>query len=185
MFYMLANVHHQITSGEVLPPSDHFWYYLPDLPFRIQNAATSFQLEPKHLISRETPQSIILSGLAGTDVPSLCTFLEVLSGNGPEYDSDDIDYDTLLHMCYHVNDDDLAKEVPGLMWPTFRRRRTTCALYRWTWRPPRESSSTKGKTLHGSELRTLSAMTMMPAWGLPAASASPVWRTTWRPPLAT
>jgi hypothetical protein len=35
MFYMLANVHHQITASEVLPSSDRFWYYLPDLPFRI------------------------------------------------------------------------------------------------------------------------------------------------------
>jgi len=24
MFYMLANVHHQITTDEVLPPSDRF-----------------------------------------------------------------------------------------------------------------------------------------------------------------
>ena len=35
MFYMLANVHHQIATGEVLPPLDHFWYYLSDLPFGI------------------------------------------------------------------------------------------------------------------------------------------------------
>jgi hypothetical protein len=35
MFYMLANVLHQITNGEVLPPPNHFWYYFPDLPFRI------------------------------------------------------------------------------------------------------------------------------------------------------
>ena len=42
MFYMLANVHHLITIGEVLPSLDHFWYYLPDLPFGIQNAAASF-----------------------------------------------------------------------------------------------------------------------------------------------
>jgi hypothetical protein len=35
MFYMLANVLHQITNGEVLPPPDRFWYYFPDLPFRI------------------------------------------------------------------------------------------------------------------------------------------------------
>jgi hypothetical protein len=42
MFYMLADIHHQITTGEVLPPPDHFWYYLPDLPFGIQNVATSF-----------------------------------------------------------------------------------------------------------------------------------------------
>ena len=35
MFYMLANVHHQIATGEVLPPPKHFWYYLLDLPFGI------------------------------------------------------------------------------------------------------------------------------------------------------
>jgi hypothetical protein len=28
-------VHHQITTGEVLPPPDSFWHYLPDLPFEI------------------------------------------------------------------------------------------------------------------------------------------------------
>jgi hypothetical protein len=33
MFYMLANVHHQITTDEVLSSPDHFWYYLLDLPF--------------------------------------------------------------------------------------------------------------------------------------------------------
>ena len=42
MFYMLANVHHQITTGEVLLPPNRFWYYLLDLPFGIQNAAASF-----------------------------------------------------------------------------------------------------------------------------------------------
>ena len=41
-FYMLANVHHQIATGEVFPPLDRFWYYLSDLPFRIQNVAASF-----------------------------------------------------------------------------------------------------------------------------------------------
>ena len=57
MFYMLANIHHQITIGQVLPPPDHFWYYLLDLPFRIQNMATTIQLELEleHLISREVP----------------------------------------------------------------------------------------------------------------------------------
>jgi hypothetical protein len=35
MFYMLANIHHLIATGEMLPPPDHFWYYLLDLPFRI------------------------------------------------------------------------------------------------------------------------------------------------------
>ena len=55
MFYMLANIHHQITTGEVLPPPDRFWYYLPNLPFGIQNVAASFQMELEHLISREAP----------------------------------------------------------------------------------------------------------------------------------
>ena len=34
MFHMLDNVHHQITTGEVLPLPDCFWYYLLDLPFQ-------------------------------------------------------------------------------------------------------------------------------------------------------
>ena len=42
MFYMLANIHHQITTDEVLPPPDHLWYYHLDLSFGIQNTATSF-----------------------------------------------------------------------------------------------------------------------------------------------
>jgi hypothetical protein len=42
MFYMLVNVHHQIDTDEVLPPPNRFWYYLPDLPFGIQNATMSF-----------------------------------------------------------------------------------------------------------------------------------------------
>jgi hypothetical protein len=42
MFYMLAKVHHQIATSEVLSRSDRFWYYLLDLPFGIQNAAASF-----------------------------------------------------------------------------------------------------------------------------------------------
>ena len=75
MFYMLANVHHQIATGEVLPPLDHFWYYLSDLPFGIQDAVAYFQLELEHLISREVPQSIILVGAAGADVPLLRAFL--------------------------------------------------------------------------------------------------------------
>ena len=52
MFYMLANVHHQIATGEVLPTPDRFWYYLLDLPFGILNVAVSFQLEQEHLNSQ-------------------------------------------------------------------------------------------------------------------------------------
>jgi len=55
MFYMLANVHHQMAPRQVLPAPDRFWYYLPKLPFGIQNATTSFQLELEHLISHEAP----------------------------------------------------------------------------------------------------------------------------------
>jgi hypothetical protein len=55
VFYMLANVHHWIATGEVLPPPERFWYYLPYLPFGIQNAAASFQLELEHLINCEAP----------------------------------------------------------------------------------------------------------------------------------
>ena len=47
----------------------------------------------EHLISHEAPRNIILSGVVGTDVPSLHAFLEDLSVNRPEYDSNDIDYD--------------------------------------------------------------------------------------------
>jgi hypothetical protein len=42
MFYMWANIHHQMATGEVLLPLDRFWYYLLDLPFGIQNAVASF-----------------------------------------------------------------------------------------------------------------------------------------------
>jgi len=69
------------------------------------------------LFSREAPWSAMLFGAARTDVPSLCTFLEILSGNGPEYDSDDIEYNTPPCMCYHIDGKDHAKEAPGLMSP--------------------------------------------------------------------
>ena len=80
MFYILANFYHQITSGEVLSPPDRFWYYLLYLPFRIQNAVASFQLELEYLISRDVPRGAILSGVARADVPSLWTFLEISRG---------------------------------------------------------------------------------------------------------
>ena len=104
MFYMLTNVHHQITIGEVLPLPNYFWYYLPDLPFRIQNVATSFQLELEHLTSHELWRGR----------PLAAHLLEILSGNGPEYDSDDIDCYTLPYMCYHIDGEVLAEEAPGL-----------------------------------------------------------------------
>jgi hypothetical protein len=70
------------------------------------------QLE--HLISHEAPRSAILSDAAGTDVPLLRTFLDILSGNRSKYDSDDIDYCSPPHMCYHMNGEVLAEEAPRL-----------------------------------------------------------------------
>lgn len=35
IFYMMVNVHYQISAGEVLWPPDHFWYFLLDLPYGI------------------------------------------------------------------------------------------------------------------------------------------------------
>ena len=72
-------------------------------------------MELEHVNSREAPQSAILSGIAGVDVPSLCTFLKILLGDGPEYDSDDIDCYAPLRMCYHIDSEVLAKEAPELM----------------------------------------------------------------------
>ena len=71
----------------------------------------------EHLISHEAPWSAILSDVVGTDVPSLRTFLEILSGDGPEYDSDDIDYNAPLCMCYHIDGEDPTEEAPELMPP--------------------------------------------------------------------
>jgi hypothetical protein len=114
MFYMLANVHHQITTGEVLPLPDRFWYYLLDLLFGIQNMAVSFQLELEHLISRGALRSTILFGAVGTDVPSIRAFLDILSRNDLEYDSDGIDYNDPLRMCYHIDDEVQPEEAPKL-----------------------------------------------------------------------
>ena len=50
----------------------------------------------------------------GADVPSVRTFLEILSGNGLEFDSDDIDHYVPPRMCYHIDSEVLAEVVPGL-----------------------------------------------------------------------
>ena len=71
----------------------------------------------KHLVSREAPWSAILFVAAGADVPSLYTFLEILLGNSPEYDFDDIDYYAPPCMCYHINGEVLAEKVPELTPP--------------------------------------------------------------------
>jgi hypothetical protein len=74
--------------------------------------AASLQMELEHQISREAPQSAILSGTARTDVPLLHTILVILLGNGPEYDSNNIDCYALPHMCYHIDGEVLVKEAP-------------------------------------------------------------------------
>jgi hypothetical protein len=60
------------------------------------------------------PWSTIITGAIGVDVPSLCTFLKILLGNGPEYDSDDIDYYASPCMCNYIDDEVPADEVPEL-----------------------------------------------------------------------
>jgi hypothetical protein len=59
-------------------------------------------------------RNTILSGTAGADIPSLHSFLEVLSGNGSEYNSDDIDYYALTCMCYHIDGEVPPEEAPKL-----------------------------------------------------------------------
>ena len=71
-------------------------------------------MELEHLISREALWSAILSGVAGTDISSLRTFLEILLGNGLEYDSDNIDCYASPCMCYHIDSEIPAREAPNL-----------------------------------------------------------------------
>ena len=73
----------------------------------------SFQLELEHLVSREAPHGTILFGATGADVPSLRTFLEILSGNGLEYGSNDIDCYAPPRLCYHIKSEVLT-EASGL-----------------------------------------------------------------------
>ena len=82
----------------------------------------------EHLISHEAPRNIILSGVVGTDVPSLHAFLEVLSRDGPEYDYDDINYDAPSRMFYHMDIDDLAEEAPKLTPPDQSPHSRTASL---------------------------------------------------------
>jgi hypothetical protein len=49
--------------------------------------------------------------MARTIIPSLHVFLEILLRNGPEYDSDNIDNNDPLRMCYHINGDDQVPEL--------------------------------------------------------------------------
>jgi hypothetical protein len=53
----------------------------------------------------------------GADFPSLRTFLKILSGNDSEYNSDNIDYNTPPHICYHINGEVLPKEALRLTPP--------------------------------------------------------------------
>jgi hypothetical protein len=72
-------------------------------------------MELEHLISHKASQSTILSNAARTDIPSLRTFLEILSGDDSKYDFDDIHYNVPPRMCYHIDSEVLPKETPRLM----------------------------------------------------------------------
>jgi len=52
--------------------------------------------------------------MVGTDIPSRCAFLEVLSGNGPKYDFDDIDCYAPPCMCFHIDIEDHVNDAPEL-----------------------------------------------------------------------
>jgi CRISPR/Cas system CSM-associated protein Csm5 (group 7 of RAMP superfamily) len=39
----------------------------------------------------------------------------ILSGNGMEYDSDDLDYYALSHMCSHIDGNNPIDDAPELM----------------------------------------------------------------------
>ena len=55
MFYMLANIHHQVTWGKALPLPNHFRYNLLDLPSRVWRVAESFQMVLQHLVIDKAP----------------------------------------------------------------------------------------------------------------------------------
>ena len=69
----------------------------------------------EHLINREALWSIILFGVAGTDVPSLHAFLEVISENGQEYDSDHAGNYSPLHECFLISDEHATDTASKLM----------------------------------------------------------------------
>ena len=69
----------------------------------------------EQLVSREAPRIIILSGAAGTDVPSLRNFLEILSGFGPEYDSNDAYDFSPPRECFIIDDGAGTDTAPELM----------------------------------------------------------------------
>jgi hypothetical protein len=56
-------------------------------------------------VSREEPRGVVLSSTVGTDVSSLCTFLKILSGVGPEYDSDEANCYSPGRKCFHIDGD--------------------------------------------------------------------------------
>ena len=86
-------------------------------------------MELEHHISHEAPRSAILSSAAGTNVLSLHTFLEILSGNGPEYDSDDIDYYSPSLMCFHIDGDNPIVDAPELTPPNQSPRNHAAYLH--------------------------------------------------------
>jgi hypothetical protein len=59
----------------------------------------------------------ILSGAAGIDISSLRTFLKILSRNGPEYDSNGVDYYSPSRECFHIDGDNLANDASEVMLP--------------------------------------------------------------------
>jgi hypothetical protein len=45
---------------------------------------------------------------------AILSFLVILSGNGIEYDSNDLDYYALSHMCFHIDGNNPIDDAPEL-----------------------------------------------------------------------
>jgi hypothetical protein len=56
-------------------------------------------------------------GAVGANVPSLCNFLEILLGLGPEYGFDDAGEFSPSHKCFFIDDRTNANTAPELTHP--------------------------------------------------------------------
>lgn len=67
-------------------------------------------------MSQKELHGVILLGDTMTDVPSLCTFLEIFSGVDLEYDFDEVDdYSSARHTSFHLHWDKVADDDVEVM----------------------------------------------------------------------
>lgn len=89
--------------------------------------AASFHLKLEHLVSREVPCGVILSGAGRTDVSSPHNFLEILLGYRLEYDSNDARYFSPSCECFFIGGGATVEHAPELNPPDMSP--TSCASY--------------------------------------------------------